>query len=151
MTEFIIIFISISFFISLISHISINFISKKELNLICSLCIICVVLIPMVKSIPNILDHTNIMEIKINVKVQETQFESINNSITQYVEESVKELIASTFSINANVNAKISFEDMSAIKITEIIIYVPKDSRNSQVSKLIKETYYCEVKLYEDC
>jgi len=150
MIEYILIFISLSFIISVISHISEKFNSQKELNLVCSLCVICVVLIPIIQDIPNIINHTDSFEIEIKADTQDDQYHIIKENIKNNVEESVKKLIKENCKSDVEINADIDFADMSSIRIIELRITTDGECEKSEIFKLIKSTYFCEVKIYEN-
>lgn len=149
MIEFILIFISISFIISVITHLSEGFKGHSELNMICSLCVICIVVIPMSKVIPEIINNVEGIALDREVTVDEKDYEHIQNSITHNTENSVRELIKNEFSVEADVKAAMNFEDMSSIKLTTLEVATYDGTKNSEIYKLLKSIYFCEVKIYE--
>jgi len=149
MIEFILIFISISFIISVITHLSEGFKGYAELNMICSLCVICVVVIPMSRAVPGIIENIEGFSVDREISVDDMDFEQIQCSITQNLETSVKELIDNEYGIGADVNAFLNFEDMSSIKLTTLEVATYDGTKNSEIYKLLKSIYFCEVKIYE--
>ena len=149
MIEFVLIYISLCFIICVITYLSEKFNSKKELNLICSLCIICVVLIPMIKSVPTLLDKNNLLRFEIEIESTDNEYISIQERISDNIETSVKDLIYETYNADVAVSSKIDFDDMTSIKIAEIKIITGENADGKAIYDLIKNTYFCEVKVYE--
>lgn len=149
MIEFILIFISISFIISVITHLSEGFKGHAELNMICSLCIICVVVIPISRAAPGIIEKVEGFSVDSDISVDDKNFEEIQYSISQNLETSVKELIENEYGIEADVNVFLNFEDMSSIKLTTLEVATYDCTKNSEIYKFLKSIYFCEVKIYE--
>lgn len=149
MIELILIYITLCIVISVVSYISEGFNGNIELNLICTLCTICVVLIPISKEIPELLSNVKMFEIDSEQVGSSENYDKFKETITDSIENSVKELIEAEFEIDAEVNASLDFADMSSIRLKELQIITKKDEYNAQICKLIKSIYFCEVHINE--
>jgi chaperonin GroEL (HSP60 family) len=110
---------------------------------------ICTILLPLVKSFPNIITDFDLSNIKTDTEISEYDFEAIENRITDYTEESVAQLIEHEFDVKVTVIVKIDFSDIEAIKLNEIRVYTDNTKFKEEMYLLLKNTYFCEVFIYE--
>ena len=150
MIEFILIYITLSIIISIVSHLADNFKGIKEINLICTLCMICVVLIPISKIIPDILKSKEHLNFELETSVQSDGLLPFQTNIENTIEGAVKDLIENEYKIKAEVNAQIDFSDMTAIKLEKLTVIINDNEHSSQISKLLKSIYFCEVTIHEN-
>ena len=149
MNETILCYLALCLVSNLILYITKGFKGVRELKMICSLLLICVILLPFVKSVPSILSDFDLSDLDIDTDNTEKHFEAIENRITEYTEESVTQLLRSEFDVSATVMVVIDFSDIEAIKLSEIRVYTDGIKYRDEMYILLKNTYFCEVFIYE--
>lgn len=149
MNETVLCYLSVCLFSNVILYITKGFKGIRELKMICSLLMICTILLPLVKSFPNIITDFDLSNIKTDTEISEYDFEAIENRITDYTEESVAQLIEHEFDVKVTVIVKIDFSDIEAIKLNEIRVYTDNTKSKEEMYLLLKNTYFCEVFIYE--
>ena len=149
MTDFILCYLTLCLTINTILYVTKNFIGTRELKMISSLLIICVIVIPCVQDIPGIISEVDFPKLKTDVQIYDDEYSSFEKNITENIEVYVEQLIENKFQVKTEVSAVLNFENIEEIKLSEIRINTSNTDMKEEIYLLIKNTYFCEVIIYE--